>query len=69
MYVSVVLPVTLLNSAAALRLMGSFPASEPLSALRGVPGRIDVAVVVLSLGCPAKKDGVVERARFDFVEI
>jgi hypothetical protein len=68
-YVSVVLTVTLLNSATALRLMGSFLASEPLPVLWGVTGGIDVAVVVLSLGCSAKKDGVVENAQLVLFDI
>jgi hypothetical protein len=68
-YVSVVLPVTLLSSAAALRLMGSFLASEPLSALWGVTGGIDVPIVVLRLGYSAKNDGVVENAQLVLTDI
>lgn len=63
MYVSVVLPVSLLNSAAALTLTGSAFVSMPLSALLGAIREIEIVVFVLCLECSAKRDGATENAR------
>jgi hypothetical protein len=59
-YVSVVLPVTLLNSAAALRLRGSLVAFE---ALRSGTVGIEVVDVALGPGSLARMDEVVVNAR------